>query len=64
MVPTRRAMDVMSGTDIDRLQAELEAVHLPLLDEADVIDWDPATGTVSMGEEFETAESIIREFER
>lgn len=42
-----------------RVQADLETVHLPMLDAADFIDWNPETGEISKGERFEEIEPLL-----
>ena len=53
----------MSSTHSDRVRAELEDVHLPMLDEAGLIDWDPETGRVTKGERFDEIESMLDRME-
>jgi len=42
-----------------RTMVSLHHVHLPRLDDAGVVEWDPDAGTVSRGPAFETILSVV-----
>ena len=50
----RREADVMvRGSDPETIETELRRSHLPALDEAGYIEWDPDTGEISKGPRFD-----------
>ncbi len=53
----RGASDLLSrATSPSEVEAELREVHLPMLDSAGYIDWDPETGRIEKGPRFEEIE--------
>lgn len=51
---------MMRGTqDEAEVAIELRHTHLPKLDEAGYIEWDPETGTISKGPRFEEVEPLL-----
>lgn len=53
----RDASDLLPrATSRSEIEAELREVHLPMLDSAGYIDWDPETGRIEKGPRFEELE--------
>jgi DNA-binding transcriptional ArsR family regulator len=49
------------GSDeaLDRLRTELNHIHLPKLNDAGFVDWDPDSGTITRGPRDEEVEPLL-----
>jgi hypothetical protein len=57
------ATDEMSATEnqeLDVLRTQLHHVHLPLLEEEGLIEWNKENGTITRGENFEEIRPLLR----
>ena len=54
------ALDPFAGVEDDRERTiPLHHVHLPLLEEMDLVTWDRETGTVRRGDDFEAVDPVL-----
>jgi len=51
--------DVMVRGDEEAIEHELLRTHLPMLEEAGYIEWDPETSTISKGPRFDEIEPLL-----
>lgn len=53
------ASAVMRGGQAEEIKRELKDEHLPLLEEAGFIEWDPETGDVRKGPDFDEIRPLL-----
>ncbi|MFB6079763.1 MAG: hypothetical protein ABEJ81_02000 [Haloferacaceae archaeon] len=57
----RREADVMMrGSGQEQIETELQRVHLPMLAEEGIIEWNRETGEISRGPNFDEIEPFLR----
>lgn len=59
--PVRTEADVtMRGSRQEQIETELQEVHLPMLAEEGIIEWDRESGEIRKGPNFEEIEPFLR----
>ena len=57
----RNEADVMMrGSRQEQIESELQEVHLPMLADEGIIEWDPETGEIRKGPNFDEIEPFLR----
>lgn len=57
---TREADVALRGSDPDEVESDLRSVHLPMLEEEGLIEWDRETGEIRKGPNFDEIEPLLR----
>lgn len=54
-----READVVFRNDPEEVRSELRETHLPMLEDAGIIEWDRETGEISRGPNFDEVEPLL-----
>lgn len=54
---------LLRGGDREEVRSELREVHLPMLEEAGIIEWNRETGEISKGPNFDEVEPLLEAME-
>ncbi|MFB6303052.1 MAG: ArsR family transcriptional regulator [Haloferacaceae archaeon] len=54
-----RETDAVLRGDREEVRSELRETHLPMLEEAGIIEWDRETGKISKGPNFDEVEPLL-----
>lgn len=58
---TESAPEELTGTEAEEIQIALHHMHLPMLEDHDVITWDVVTGDVALTDKADVLEPYVRE---